>query len=128
MDKIYFTLTGTKHYYGSKFMEPGMRVFLEKEPDNSFDKEAIQVKMEGIGKVGYVANSSFTVIGEAMSAGRLYDKIGDTAAGKIILVTDQGVLCKIGKKSLLGWKKELSVREKEKFLERLEEEQEISFH
>lgn len=36
---------------------------LLKEPDNEFDKEAIQVKIKGLGKVGYVANSPFTVDG-----------------------------------------------------------------
>ena len=45
--------------------------------DNEYDKEAIKVTYEGLGKIGYVANSSYTVIGESMSAGRLYDKIGD---------------------------------------------------
>ena len=55
---------------------------------------------EGLGKIGYVANSSYTVIGESMSAGRLYDKIGDTAYAKVVLVTPAGTICKICKKSL----------------------------
>ena len=75
---------------------------MEIEPDNEYDKEAIQVKCEGLGKIGYVANSSYTVIGEAMSAGRLYDKIGDTAVGKVVLVTPRGVICKVSKRSLLN--------------------------
>ena len=81
--KIYFTLTGTKYYQGSSFMEPGTRVCLRKEPDNEYDKEAIRVEMPGLGKVGYVANSAHTVIGECLSAGRLYDRIGKKAAGKV---------------------------------------------
>ena len=52
-----------------------MTLQLEKEPDNQYDKEAIVVKMEGLGDIGYVANSTYTVIGESMSAGRIYDKI-----------------------------------------------------
>ena len=99
--KVYFTLTGTKHYFGDKFLEPGMKVQLEKEPDNEYDKEAIQVTVDGLGKVGYVANSPYTVIGESMSAGRVYDKIGDTAKGEVVFVTAQGVLCRVCKKSLL---------------------------
>ena len=82
MAKKYFTLTGTKHYYGSNFLKPGMKVQLEKEPDNEFDPEAILVKLNGLGKIGYVANSPYTIVGESMSAGRLYDKIKDTAKGK----------------------------------------------
>ena len=75
MAKTYFTLTGTKHYYGSDFLEKGMKIILEKEPDNEYDKEAIQVKMKGMGKIGYVANSPYTIIGDSMSAGRIYDRI-----------------------------------------------------
>lgn len=70
------------------------------DPDE-YDKEAIKVTYEGLGKIGYVANSSYTVIGESMSAGRLYDKIGDSAYAKVILVTPAGTICKICKKSLL---------------------------
>lgn len=100
MKKIYFTLTGTKYYSGSDFLEPGMKVTLEKEPDNEYDREAVQVKMKGLGKIGYVANSPYTVLGESMSAGRLYDRIGDRAKGKVVLVTRQGVLCRLcGKKN-----------------------------
>lgn len=50
---------------------------------------------KGLGKVGYVANSPFTVKGESMSAGRLYDKIGDKAKGKVVFVVDSGVVCRI---------------------------------
>ena len=34
----------------------------------------------GLGKVGYVANSTHTVLGDCYSAGRIYDKIGARAA------------------------------------------------
>ena len=92
---IFFTIAGTNHHYGSDFMEKDMKVFLEKEPDNDHDREAIKVTMEGLGLVGYVANSTFTVLGESYSAGRLYDKIGDTASGTIWYVLDKGVLCEL---------------------------------
>ena len=52
-------------------MKKGMKVKLKKEPKNEYDAEAIMVKMKGIGKVGYVANSAYTVKGDTMSAGRL---------------------------------------------------------
>ena len=95
MAKIFITLTGTKHYFGNDFLEKGMKIRLEKEPDNEYDKEAIKVTYEGLGKIGYVANSSYTVIGESMSAGRLYDKSGDKAKGKVVFVVDGGVVCRI---------------------------------
>ena len=101
MAKVFITLTGTKHYFGNDFLKKGTKIQLEKEPDNEYDKEAIKVTYEGLGKIGYVANSSYTVIGESMSAGRLYDKIGDVAYAKVILITPVGTICKICKKSLV---------------------------
>ena len=103
MAKIFITLTGTKYYHGNEFLKPGMKVKLTKEPDNDYDKEAIKVSMEGIGDIGHVANSPYTVIGDSISAGRLYDKIGDTAKAKVVLVTDNGIICKVSKKSLIEW-------------------------
>ena len=99
--KAFFTLTGTKHYYGSDFLKPGMKLELKKELDNEYDREAIAVNIDGLSQVGYVANSPYTVIGESMSAGRLYDKIGDTAIGEVVFVTDKGILCRVCKKSLI---------------------------
>ena len=95
MEKMYFTIAGMKHHYGSEFMEAGMEVKLVKEPDNEYDKEAIQVKVKGLGVIGYVGNSPYTVKGESMSAGRLYDKLADTASAKIMFVIDVGAICRI---------------------------------
>ena len=95
MEEMYFTIAGCSHYYGTQFMEKGMKVKLEKEPDNSYDKEAIMVKIKGLGKCGYVANSPYTVQGESMSAGRLYDKIGDKAKGRIVFVIGGTAVCRI---------------------------------
>ncbi len=93
MSEIYFTLTGTKHWHGLEFIKPEMKVKLIKEPDNEVDKEAIKVEMPGVGQIGYVANSPYTVIGESYSAGRLYDKIGEEASGTVLYVLDDGVIC-----------------------------------
>ncbi len=76
-------------------MEPEMTVILKKEPDNKYDTEAIRVEMEGLGLVGYVANSTHTRIGESRSAGRIYDTIGNTARGIIRYVLNNGVLCEL---------------------------------
>ena len=115
MEELYFTIAGCSHYFGSDFMEKGMKVKLEKEPDNEYDKEAIQVKIKGLGKIGYVANSPFTVKGKSMSAGRLYDKIGDKAKGKVVFVVDGGVVCRITdietNKQLKEMDKELSFQD-----------------
>lgn len=93
MADIYFTIAGTNHHHGQDFIEPKMEVKLVKEPDNDYDKEAIKVEMPGLGLIGYVANCPYTVVGESFSAGRLYDKIGDTATGTVLYVLPNGVLC-----------------------------------
>lgn len=94
-ETMYFTVVATDFCYGTSFMKRGDKVTLEKEPDNKYDKEAIMVKMEGLGKVGYVANSAHTVKGESMSAGRMYDKIEDREQAEVMYVMDSAVLCKM---------------------------------
>lgn len=100
MSKVLFTLTGTNYRYGTDFLEVGMTLSLEKEPDNEYDKEAIKVDYDGLGTIGYVANSTKTVKGETLSAGRIYDKIGKKAKAKVLVVLPDGAICKIKKKSL----------------------------
>ena len=99
MKQIYFTITGTKCYYGDRFLEKGMKVRLIKEPDNEYDNEAIMVKLKGIGKIGYVANSTHTVLGESISAGRMYDMIGKKASGTVMYRLPQGVICRLDRSS-----------------------------
>lgn len=100
MKRIYFTLTGTTHYYGTEFLRQGMTLLLFKEPENTYDREAIRVEAEGLGKIGYVANSPYTVLGESYSAGRLYDKMADAAVAKVQYVLERGVLCYVKKDEL----------------------------
>jgi len=95
MSSCYITVTGLKHYHGSDFIEPKMTLKLTKEPDNEHDREAIRVDLKGLGKIGYVANSPYTVQGESFSAGRLYDRIGDTAEATVKLILPGGLLCKV---------------------------------
>ena len=92
---IYITVTGTCHYYGQEFIEAGMTIRLIKEPDNEHDREAIRAEMDGLGKIGYVANSPHTVLGESYSAGRLYDKIPDTAEATVLYILPRGLLCTV---------------------------------
>ena len=100
MKKTLFTIAGTKYHYGTDIFRPGTKVLLVKEPDNPHDREAIRVEIDGLGLVGYVANSPYTVKGESLSAGRLYDRIGSTAKGKVRFVLPGAVICSVSKKSL----------------------------
>ena len=95
MSNIYFTVTGLNHYYGDSFLEKEVIVYLKKEEDNEYDREAIRVNLPGLGKIGYVANSPYTVLGESYSAGRLYDKISEEASGKVKFKLEKGVICEL---------------------------------
>ena len=95
MKKTYFTVTGTRHYFGQEFIEPGMEVKLVKEPDNEVDKEAIKVELEGLGQIGYVANSVTTRKGVSYSAGRLVDKIENNTCAIIEYVLSYGAICSL---------------------------------
>lgn len=53
------------------------------------------VELDGLGLVGYVANSPYTVLGESMSAGSLYVRIGNTSVGVVEYILPQGVLCEL---------------------------------
>ena len=94
---IYFKITGTGFRFGKDFLERGMIVQLEKDPENEYDKEAIKVELEGLGQIGWVANSVNTVLGESWSARRIYDKIDDEAEGIVLYVLDKGVICKLNR-------------------------------
>ena len=90
--KVYITIAGMDYRHGTSFIVPQMigslKMKLIKEPDNEYDQEAIMAKVPGLGKVGYVANSVRTVGEDCYSAGRLYDKIGDTAECTVEFVLD----------------------------------------
>lgn len=100
--KYYVTLTGLNYRYGTEPFRVGQKVKLVKEPDNTADREAIRAELPGLGKVGYVANSTRTVLGNCCSAGRLYDKIGDTAMAKVKYVLAGAVVCKVKLPSACG--------------------------
>lgn len=95
MEDIFFTVTGCNHYFGTEAFKPRVKVTLYKEPDNKYDKEAIRVEARALGKIGYVANSPYTVLGESRSAGRLYDLIDDGATGRVLYVLPQGLVCEL---------------------------------
>lgn len=95
MSNIYFTVTGLNHYYGDLFLEKEMIIYLKKEKDNEYDREAISVNLPGLGKIGYVANSPYTVLGESYSAERLYDKMSEEVSGKVKFILNKGVICEL---------------------------------
>ena len=95
MKEAYITVTGTHFRYGTEMLEKGDILYLKKDTNNEYDTESIQVNHIPFGKIGYVANSVRTVIGECMSAGRLYDKIGQTAEAVVTFKSQDYIICKV---------------------------------
>ena len=92
---LYFTITATSLFHGHKPYKIGKIVKLVKEPDNSYDEEAIKVVMRYVGPAGYVANSTNTVAKGTMSGGRLYDRILDEDYATIKFITKDSIIAKI---------------------------------
>ncbi len=92
---MYITITAFQNMHGSKPLKLNAIVKLVKEPDNKYDTEAIACEMRYFGKIGYVANSTNTVVIGCMSAGRVYDKINDEYFAKIKFVTGQTAIAKV---------------------------------
>ncbi|WP_458458722.1 hypothetical protein [Pseudobutyrivibrio sp.] len=51
--------------------------------------------MKGLGLCGFVANSTYTVEGDTMSAVSLYDKIGTKVKAKVVYVLPNRAVCKV---------------------------------
>ena len=95
MKDKYITITGFKNYSGAIPFKIGSLVRCEKEPDNPYDSEAIRCSMPVIGTVGYVANSTGTVAGGTMSAGRIYDKVWKKFYVRVMFTTFTKIICRI---------------------------------
>ena len=95
MKEVYITVTGTLYRYGTEMVEKGDILYLKKDTNNEYDTESIQVNHIPFGKIGYVANSVQTVIGECISAGRLYDKIGQTTEAVVTFKSEDYIICKV---------------------------------
>ena len=92
---LYITVLASNKLHGQKPLAIDGIVKLVKEPENKYDTEAIACEMRYFGKIGYVANSTHTVVKGCMSAGRVYDKINDEYFAKIKFITHQEAIAKI---------------------------------
>lgn len=84
--EIMITITGIQHYIEPEELNPNQEISLKKEPNNKFDSEAIAVYINDSMQIGYVAKSTHTQAKGTYSAGRLYDKIGETCKAKILVL------------------------------------------
>ena len=93
--EIQLTIVGIQQYQGRFPFSGGRQLICAKEPDNKFDNKAIKVLDVGNTKVGYIANSPYTVIEGTMSASQVYDQIGDYSVIEVVHSTEYNVICKV---------------------------------
>ncbi len=91
----FITITGAKHYHGMAVFKIGALVSCEKEPENPYDSEAIRAVLPIYDTLGYVANSPYTKAVGTMSAGRVYDTVGDQFFVRILFIAGSTVICKV---------------------------------
>lgn len=94
-EERYVAVVGFRQFYGRKIFKPEQIVKLVKEPNNSFDDEAIRVEIKPVGQVGYVANSTATVPRGCHSAGRIYDTFDQQCFGIVRFVTKEAVIVEL---------------------------------
>lgn len=92
---MFITIMSFKNLYDEKPLKLDGIIKLVKEPDNKYDTEAIACEMRYFGKIGYVANSTNTVIKGCMSSGRVFDKIDDEYFAKIKFITGNNAIAKV---------------------------------
>ncbi len=87
MHDIFTAVMQTGYHRSKRILTLGEEVILLKEPDNSYDSEAISCVVPAVGKIGYVINNFKTLPLGCFSAGRIYDmfKVGIFAETKFII-------------------------------------------
>ena len=96
--KKYFTLAGLTNFFGQQPFADNKYFILRKDPKNYYDSELIVAELPNYGSVGYIASHPMTRAKGTISAGRLYDKMGDTAIAKIHFLTDEFAVCSLTSK------------------------------
>ena len=92
---MYITIMAFDNLHGSKPLVLDAIVKLRKDPENKHDSEAIAYEMRYFGKIGYLANSTRTVVRGTMSAGRLYDKISEEYFSRIKFVIGNTAIAEV---------------------------------
>lgn len=95
MKEQYISVVGIRHYYGAAPFRIGKKVKCVKEPENPFDSEAIRVQLKHIGKIGYVANSPYTVAAGTKSAGAIAHKVKKKFTAEVMFITRSQVICRV---------------------------------
>lgn len=95
LKEYFITITGMGHHYGLTPFKLGKKIKCVKEPENVYDSEAIRCQLKHVGKVGYVANSPFTVATGTRSAGGISHNVKKHFKAEVMFITGHSVICKV---------------------------------
>lgn len=95
MTDLYVTIVGFSHYFGIQAFPIGTQVTCVKEPQNAYDSEAIKAAIPPFGTVGYLANGVHTKANGTLTAGRVYDRVGESFTVRVMFTTSTKVIAKI---------------------------------
>lgn len=110
--ELYVTITGVRNYYGMQPFAIGNLIRCRKEPDNRYDCDAIKCTLPMVGKVGYIANSVGTVACGTMSAGRIYDRVGEKFYVRVMFTTNTKIICRVEQGDRTRLERELEEQQK----------------
>lgn len=95
MAEKYVSIVGFKNYYDKRPFAIGTKLLCVKEPDNVYDSEAIKVTFPVLGTVGYIANSIQTKANGTLSAGRVYEQVGEKFVVEVSFSTHSTVIARV---------------------------------
>lgn len=93
--ELYITIAGIDNYFGMRPFKVALLLTLKKDRGNSHDDEAIEVIAPLLGRVGYVANSSYTTVAGTISAGRLYDRIPNECVAVVRFISEDKIIARV---------------------------------
>lgn len=91
----YISIVGVSYYFGPEIFSVGQKLKLKKDYENQYDDEAIEVELESVGRVGYVANSYKTTAKGTRSAGRIYDTFEETCDCRVMFILKDTIIAEI---------------------------------
>ena len=91
----YITIVATHQFFQTHIFNITQILTCVKQPENSFDSEAIKVVTESDVPCGYIANSVHTVAKGCHSAGRIYDSFENRVKMKVLFIVKNVVIAEI---------------------------------
>lgn len=105
MDDKFVSITGCSYYQGTNAINVGDKLCIVKDKDNPHDSKAIAVcqftecfqgpRTKLHARLGYIAQSSNTIVEGTLSATQIYDSIRDCGKIEVMFKGNYAIIAKI---------------------------------